>query len=492
MQLLTTVDADEVSPVRRGANRKRVVLKEDEEVRVEAQIADIMAVPWESEGTMVDALRKEDADETVIKAAVGAMRLLSGIADELPDDMREVVEKLGSEMYARTNPALNTSGVPSPGGLTGHGPSSETSPAAGSSSKQTELEAGGRDGELISRDASAPKVAADADGDDDCDMDEDGVAKDGTKPYGDVAYADPGYQSDGKKRYPIDTDEHVRAAWSYINKPGNAGKYSSGDLSKVKGKIRSAMKRIGAEIAKEDEVAFELETEGVEPGVIQRVLKAMGFGPKSAEPADEPAGGEPDTDDTDVSKGSVEKEDGTVETHAVPIQKEDGSWDLSAVPDSARPFYESMIAKADETAVKLEKAETELAETREALRTEQIIAKAETEFQKVGARDDVVAVLKEAGDKLSPEGYEALVGVLAGANEKIEKGDLFTEAGRSGFDGGEGGGDAWEKIEKAAAELVEKSDTSMTQAQAIDRVLKTAEGSALYSVYMRENGMGVS
>src|SRR6185312_5147778 len=35
-------------------------------------------------------------------------------------------------------------------------------------------------------------------------------------PYGDVAYADPGYQSDKKKRYPIDSADHVRAAWSYI------------------------------------------------------------------------------------------------------------------------------------------------------------------------------------------------------------------------------------------------------------------------------------
>src|SRR5215831_8093109 len=41
----------------------------------------------------------------------------------------------------------------------------------------------------------------------------------GDKPYGDVKYADPGYQSDGKKRYPIDTEKHIRAAWNYINKP---------------------------------------------------------------------------------------------------------------------------------------------------------------------------------------------------------------------------------------------------------------------------------
>lgn len=72
--------------------------------------------------------------------------------------------------------------------------------------------------------------------------------KDSKKPYGSVTYADPGYQADGKKRYPLDTETHIRAAWSYINMPKNAKKYSSSELSTIKGRIRSAMKRIGAEL----------------------------------------------------------------------------------------------------------------------------------------------------------------------------------------------------------------------------------------------------
>jgi intein/homing endonuclease len=35
----------------------------------------------------------------------------------------------------------------------------------------------------------------------------------GDKPYGNVEYADDGMRSDGKRRYPIDTEEHIRAAW---------------------------------------------------------------------------------------------------------------------------------------------------------------------------------------------------------------------------------------------------------------------------------------
>ena len=71
------------------------------------------------------------------------------------------------------------------------------------------------------------------------------------EPYGDVKYADPGYQKDGKKRYPIDTKEHVVAAWDYINKGSNADKYSSGDLAKVKSAIKSAAKKFGVTIDSE-------------------------------------------------------------------------------------------------------------------------------------------------------------------------------------------------------------------------------------------------
>ncbi len=74
-------------------------------------------------------------------------------------------------------------------------------------------------------------------------------AKDPKKPYGDVEYADPGYQKDGKHRYPVDTKEHADTAWKYINMPKNEKKYSSGDLAKVKAKIKKACKKFGIEIS---------------------------------------------------------------------------------------------------------------------------------------------------------------------------------------------------------------------------------------------------
>ncbi len=515
MRLLETVDADEVSPVARGANRKGLVLKEDN-VAEDAEIADIMAVPWEREGAMIDEIRKAGGDETVVKGAVAAMRLLNGVADELPDEMREAVEKLGTELYARQNPPLNTSdesAIPGePGNLTG---SASGSSNIGGGAKGPARDGSGRDGELQGSASGAPtnkaaKPSAQDDNDDggepndgddddvdkawlmkagdDADLEEDGCMKaDGKKPYGNVTYADPGYQSDGKARYPIDTEEHVRAAWSYINKPGNASKYSSSQAAAIKSRIRGAMKRVGAHVSKED---GDLEVAGVEPTIVQRVLKAFrkSQDERPSSP-DDPSDGDttvpepPAADDNTIAKGEP------VEAHEVPIQKADGTWDLSGVPEPGRAVWESVLKAQAETAEKLEKAETDLAETREKLRTEEIIAKAEKEFAHIGARDDVVAVLKAASEKLDTEGYESLVKLLSASDERIAKSTLMDERGRSSFEN-QPAGDAWDKIEKAADDLVQKASDEMTREKAIDRVLKSAEGKRWYSEYLAETGVG--
>ena len=66
---------------------------------------------------------------------------------------------------------------------------------------------------------------------------EDVNPKEGTNKYGDVQFADA-----KNKKYPIDTEAHIRAAWNYINKPKNAGKYESDEVSQIKAKIVAAWK----------------------------------------------------------------------------------------------------------------------------------------------------------------------------------------------------------------------------------------------------------
>jgi len=97
--------------------------------------------------------------------------------------------------------------------------------------------------------AAAVKLSASGEDEGASDVDTRADNGDSSKPYGDVTYADPGYQQDGVKRYPIDTKEHAKAAWGYINQAGNAGKYSPENLAKVKGRIKAAAKRFGIEIS---------------------------------------------------------------------------------------------------------------------------------------------------------------------------------------------------------------------------------------------------
>jgi hypothetical protein len=80
-------------------------------------------------------------------------------------------------------------------------------------------------------------------------------------PYGNVTYADPGYRG-GKKRYPLDTERHIRAAWSYINVAKNAAFYTASQLSSIKARIKAAMRRIGAKVSMSE--ASDLTDEAIE------------------------------------------------------------------------------------------------------------------------------------------------------------------------------------------------------------------------------------
>jgi hypothetical protein len=68
--------------------------------------------------------------------------------------------------------------------------------------------------------------------------------KEGERKYGDVTFADP-----VNNKYPIDTPEHVRAAWSYINHKDNAAKYDKDEVKKIKERIKRAAKKHGVEIS---------------------------------------------------------------------------------------------------------------------------------------------------------------------------------------------------------------------------------------------------
>lgn len=93
-------------------------------------------------------------------------------------------------------------------------------------------------------------------------------------------------------------------------------------------------------------------------------------------------------------------------------------------------------------------------------------------------------VLKSVNDT-SPEAFEKVMTVLKAADEALAKSELFESKGSDAKIAGAG---AWDKIEKLAAGMVEKSSDGLTKAKAIDLVLKSEEGKKLYSDYLNEVG----
>lgn len=72
---------------------------------------------------------------------------------------------------------------------------------------------------------------------------DDTTPEEGERKYGDVEFADP-----VNNKYPIDTEAHVRAAWSYIHKDSNAAPYTAEEVERIRARIRAAAKRYGVEI----------------------------------------------------------------------------------------------------------------------------------------------------------------------------------------------------------------------------------------------------
>ena len=68
----------------------------------------------------------------------------------------------------------------------------------------------------------------------------------GEQKYGDVEFADA-----TNNKYPIDTPEHVRAAWNYINHKDNAAKYDADEVDLIKNRIKRAAKKHDVEIRDE-------------------------------------------------------------------------------------------------------------------------------------------------------------------------------------------------------------------------------------------------
>jgi HK97 family phage prohead protease len=191
----------------------------------------------------LDGTQTDGVDPLGVLAAVDAA--MSGVADQLAKEDVEAARRYFSQAASRLSELQYLLGmVPTVdsgpfGDWRGAGKPSDPDPALNTElredeavlrmSDEAEIADAGRYAGFVSQRSSVRHLRT-------------GTAK---KPYGDVKYADTGYQKDKKKRYPLDTKEHVQAALSYIGKASNAGQYSSGDLAKVKAAINAAAKKFG-------------------------------------------------------------------------------------------------------------------------------------------------------------------------------------------------------------------------------------------------------
>ena len=66
--------------------------------------------------------------------------------------------------------------------------------------------------------------------------------------WGELKYGDIEFADSTNKKYPIDTPEHVRAAWIYINHKNNAAKYNAEEVAIIKKRIKQAAEKQKVEI----------------------------------------------------------------------------------------------------------------------------------------------------------------------------------------------------------------------------------------------------
>lgn len=190
---------------------------------------------------------------------------------------------------------------------------------------------------------------------------------------------------------------------------------------------------------------------------------------KKGKPASmpEPDGDEDGDDDDGDDDGDEDKKFPPSKKKKTKTMKADD------LPPEVREHFETIVKASVEKAERLER---ELEVERDARLTKEYIAKAEKEYRGLGSAQEVGPILK-ALHQQGGDTAKAVEKLLKTAAERANNAALFSERGRDGSMRGDGGStradlEVWNRIEKAADGLIQKSSTSMTKAQAIDLVLR--------------------
>lgn len=94
---LTDIEVEEVSLVRRAANRRKFLLLKEDDVD---ELVELLKLALENEDDVDEALGKAKLSDKAAKAVKGALKLLNAYKDELPDDILKTLADLGGYGYA--------------------------------------------------------------------------------------------------------------------------------------------------------------------------------------------------------------------------------------------------------------------------------------------------------------------------------------------------------------------------------------------------------
>jgi len=174
-------------------------------------------------------------------------------------------------------------------------------------------------------------------------------------------------------------------------------------------------------------------------------------------------------DEDDDDDEDEDEDDNTVNNAAKGIPQDV----LKQLPEDVRKVIEDNQKKTDEAIGLAKKLQQEKLEG-------EYVAKAKKFPSVVAKAEELGPVLKRIADN-SANDYKVIEAVLKAAEERISRNDqIFKELGAAGE---EGGGDAWDKIEKEAEEI-RKADPNLTKEMAIEKAMSS--NSKLYSEYQKE------
>lgn len=145
---------------------------------------------------------------------------------------------------------------------------------------------------------------------------------------------------------------------------------------------------------------------------------------------------------------------------------------------------EFVMKEKEELVQKAKKLADELQAEKDARRQREFVTKAKEQYGHVPIAADALGTLIKHSYDSSESLGKGIEELLSKVESVVKSSNLFQETGTNLSQFANGGG-AWGKIQKMAKEYTQKSDGSLSQEAAVDRVMR--ENPDLYIEYLNEN-----